>query len=326
MMNKRERSFLLFDLLPETHSWRGLWLLIGVYLGAIVFSAIVSPWVYWMVQIWKNSMPNTLNVYLAQKSFDDYFDRLRWIPIVISLPWMMRTCGLVSWARLGVSLGRKELSAWLRWFILGCLVVGVAAGVQYALTPVVYEGRETLLGWVGVLVKAFAGGLLLGFLEEVIFRGLIFRIFYTALSPRVAVVLSAAFFAYAHFKMPGSVWEATDQVVTWKSGFFVGVWTLIGITQNFELFPFLSLWALGSLLCLIFMRFRSLLPCMGFHAGIVTVLLSYKKFFVVHDDPLRALLGGSKMIDGIVPLVIIVGLILFVLLTPKKLADEDVNA
>lgn len=318
MNNKRDRAFLLFDLSPEERSWRGLWILLGVYLRSILFVAIASPWVYWLVQFWQQVMPNDLNTYLARKSFDDYFDRLRWIPVILSLSWIMRTCGLLSWARLGISLERKTFFEALRWFILGCFVVGLAAWAQYRFTSVDYVGRDSWLGWVGVFLKALAGGVLVGFFEEIVFRGLIFRLFYTALAPRIAVILSSLFFAYVHFKMPGAVWDATDQVVTWKSGFFVGLWTLIGISQNFEVFPFLNLLALGVLLCLVFIRFRSLLPCMGFHAGIVTVLLSYKKFFAVHEDSLSWLLGSSKMIDGIVPLVVIAGLILFVLLIPSR--------
>lgn len=318
MNNQRERTFLLFDVATGERSWRGLWILLGVYLGAIVFSAIVSPWVYWLVQVWANATPNELNTYLARKSFDDYFDRLRWVPVLLSLPWIMRVCGLLSWERLGVSLDKRSLFAWIRWFLLGCFVVGIAAWIQCVFTQVDAKSGLTWLSGLGIIFKALAGGLILGFLEETVFRGLIFRLFYTALTPLWAVILSSAFFAYTHFKMPGAVWDATDQVVSWKSGFFVGFWTLLGITQNFELLAFVNLWALGVLLCLIFMRFRSLLPCMGFHAGIVALLLSYKKLFVIHDDPLRWLLGSGKMIDGSVPLVLLSGLILFMVFSQKK--------
>tara|TARA_B100001248_G_scaffold262589_1_gene259724 strand:+ start:21409 stop:22383 length:975 start_codon:yes stop_codon:yes gene_type:complete len=292
----RRPSFTLFELNEREYSWRGLFLLAYVYLGSLLFAAVVAPWVYFMVQSWAQAYPNELNTYLSGKAFDDYFDRLRYVPILLGLPWILRVCRLWSLQALVVDVDEDAFARFIKMFMGGLLLVGGIALVQIKLLPVAIKADVSLLK---IVSFSLVGALLVALIEEIVFRGLIVRLFYTALNPFPAVVWSALFFAYVHFKMPSAVWHSTDKIVTWKSGFFVGFWTLIGITQDFQWLAFTNLFLLGCLLAFLFLRTRSLLPCIGFHAGIVWVMLVYKKLFFV---PESFLWGGSKLIDGLLTL------------------------
>lgn len=292
----RRSTFILFGLKEREYSWRGLLLLIYVYLGSLLFAALVAPWVYFLVQAWAQAFPNGLSSYLSGKAFDNYFDRLRYVPIVLGLPWLLGICKLRSWQALSISLDKESCIAFMKAFACGSLLLAGIALIQIMMVPVSLKAGVSI---VSVFTMGLLGAFIVALLEEVIFRGLIVRLFYTAVSPLPAVLLSSLFFAYVHFKMPSEVWHMTDEVVTWKSGFFVGFWTLIGIVHDFQGLAFANLFLLGCALAFLFLRTRSLMPCIGLHAGMVWVMLVYKKLFLV---PETLLWGGTRIVDGLLAL------------------------
>ena len=106
--------------------------------------------------------------------------------------------------------------------------------------------------------------------------------------------------------MPDFIWEQTDRVVDWGSGFFVAYWTLLGIGQNFELLHFLNLFMLGITFALLFLGTRSLMPCVGLHGGLVTAMLVYKKLFTVKEVTLTWLWGSAAITDGVLTLALLI--------------------
>lgn len=328
---RHERTFMLFNLPPAERTWRGLRLLLAVYLGSLLFAALVSPWVYWGIQNLHEAFPRTFK-YLAFKDFDDYFDRLRWVPVVLSLPIVFVKCHLFSFKQLGIVWGKGGVRRFLGWFGAGfALLLCVSLG-QLFFSGAEFKNSLHFGGVVWILLKALAGGVVLGLLEEIVFRGLILRMFYTAGGPLLAVLLGSLFFAYAHFKMPGEIWQNAfpshqesdaalvyalefgypppddfQRVTPW-SGFFVAGWTLIGISENFQAIKFMNLFLLGIVLSIATLRTHSLLPAIGLHAGIVFALLSYRKLV---DIPAQSwFFGSNALVDGVLPslLLILLGL------------------
>ncbi|HQU09615.1 MAG TPA: type II CAAX endopeptidase family protein, partial [Opitutales bacterium] len=202
-------------------------------------------------EIWHESAPNGLNTYLVHKGFDDYFDRLRWVAFILGLPWLIHHWGLWSLTRLGFPRGSKTKRTLCRGILIGVVAVVLVAGAQSFFHVISWNigNDETKIAL--IVLKSLLGGLAIGFLEELVFRGLVFRVFYTAMPVWLAMLGTSLFFAYTHFKMPDSIWLLTDQQVHVDSGFFVAYWTLLGITENFQLWPFVNLTLLGLLLNLI---------------------------------------------------------------------------
>ena len=313
MLLQRKPDLLIFNTEPQTYSWRGLRLLAFIYLGTLLFAAIIAPPVYWLIAKWASIAPNDLNSYLSQKDFADYFDRLRWVPLVLMIVWLIRASGLRSWRALGLHGDQEGRRMSGRGFVIGVGLVLAVAALHVLGTEVQVKGGIDFIKGANIVVKALAGGLILGFLEEIVFRGLVFRIFYTACSPIWALGLSAAFFAYTHFEMPDAVWDQTSGEVTWSSGFFVGYWTLFGIFVEPDwLLRFINLTLLGVMLTLLFLKKRSLMFCVGIHAGIVTTLLLFQKWTRSSEGAHVWLWGSDALIDGLPALVVLTLLIILI--------------
>ncbi|HTB62478.1 MAG TPA: CPBP family glutamic-type intramembrane protease [Opitutales bacterium] len=268
---QRDSRFMLFGLSEEQSSWRGVVLLAAVFVGSLVIAAVLTPPAYWLVEWWHHQTNSANAQWLLDKGPDVYFDRLRMLIIVLALPWLMTKCHLWSWKSLGLSLKNKTLCA-AGWWLGGVgLILGLA--VWRGIHPTV-SGSDNVVELVATTLFA---GLILGFLEETIFRGMILRICYTAMrQPWVALNVMAAFFAYTHFKVPGSVWLHVAPGVHWDTGFFVAFWTTFGITENFDLAQFVALWMLGLVLGGLTLRSGSLWPAIGLHAGLVSAMFFYR--------------------------------------------------
>ena len=325
----RDRSFLLFGLEEKEHSWRGVWLLILVYLGAIIFASIFSPLVYWAIQTWAEAAPNRLNTYLAEKDFPRYFDRLRWLPVILLLPWLLKRCRLFSWQKLGFGSIRKTAmgGTTLRWIAFGAGLILIAAAGQGMALGLEIETALTALKALQILLAALASALLIGFIEEAVFRGMILRMFYTALKPIPSVLLSSLFFASVHFKkIPEEIWNDDSAAVTIGSGFYVGFWTLLSVVQTFEFVRFLNLFLFATILCLLFLRTGSLWPCVGFHGGVVFVRSLYDKWFNLGSQSSNKFWGSGVLLDGYFAAILLLLLCIWLCkgwIVPKKPEQSD---
>lgn len=311
---KRERRFLCFGLGPQETSLRGVGLLAVLYLGAVLFAAVVAPLVWWGMQAWAQGAPNALNTYLAEKDFPRYFDRLRWLPVVLGLPWLLRATGLWSLRALGYDHLRPARFA--AWFGLGVATLTAVALVQ-ALSVGVSARDRSAFAVLETLALGLLSALAVSLLEETVFRGLVLRLFYTAFRPVLAVVLTSLFFASAHFKdVPDAVWTDGDPV-TWASGFVVAFWTLWSPVATFELWPFVNLFLVGTILAVVFLRTGSLWVPIALHTGWVSVRFVYTGHFrTMAETP--GFPGTQGMLDGGLAALALAGVFALVWRMPRR--------
>lgn len=275
---RRDPRFVLFGLDAEQTSGRGVGLLAAVFFGSLLVAAVLTPPAYWLVEWWHDQTNSATAAWLLGKGVDVYFDRLRMAAIVLGLPWLMSVCHLWSWRELGLAFSKPALRAGASWWLGGLALILGLAWWKNTSPATAAPGAGIEVGKIlNQLPAALFAGLLLGFLEEVIFRGLILRICYTATRrPWLALAAMSAFFAYTHFKVPASVWLHVAPGVHGDTGFFVAFWTTFGITENFALAQFTALWLLGLVLGALTLRSGSLWPAIGLHAGLVTALYYYR--------------------------------------------------
>ena len=182
----------------------------------------------------------------------------------------------------------------------GLISTVLVFGVLIAVGAVEIESSLTFWGLFGGLIAALLGAFLMGSLEELVFRSLFFRMFYTAFTPMISVVLASMFFAYLHFKPALGLWDyntlPTD--VTWLDGFSVGFWVLAGIVVNFDFVLFLNLTLVGYTLTVVFMKSRSLWAVVGLHAGWITPISLFMNIAVREGVEPSIWWGSFRLTDG----------------------------
>ncbi len=304
------------------------WLLV-VYFGAIGASAVLAPAAFLGLRaVWEvspESLPSWLSPLtsrLDDADFPRWFDRLRWLPVLLLLPWLMRMTGLASWQRLGfsrpVDTARRagEVSTQGGFSSSGCaaalgvlgkaFAVGVLLFLPVALLQEVAFGAAVRGGALAVLPvrvlgAALLSGVLIALLEETVFRGLLLRVFGQAMRPWAAVVASALFFAMVHFK---AVPWPEGQPVEWWSGLSVAWGILVAPVTEMQPLKFLNLLAAGVVLNLVFIRWRSLWPCIGLHAGWVFYRVIHREVMPMPPE-VSPWLGGPALLDGASTLLIL---------------------
>jgi len=319
-MFKRDKSMMLFGLDENQSSYKGLLLFLFVYLGATLFASVFTVPAYWGVQWLHSVSPCDLTDYLLKKGMRVYFDRLRWIPILIGLPWVLAKCGLFSLSNLGISFDKLHLRCFLRYLLIGFSLGIFIIAAQLFFTDVSYKGNFTFLTMFKTALGSAVACMILGFLEELVFRGLIMRSAYSAWGVWSAMIFSSLFFAYKHFKVPKTIWQniPSVDVPTWDLGFLAAYYDSVGILYTMNIPVFLSLFMFGMLLCAIYIRTKTLMAPIALHAGIVFCIQNYKKYFNVNPDAMRDFFGSAGMTDGYLAL----GLLsfLFLLLVIRKKA------
>lgn len=287
---------------PETENSRsmvGLSALAFTYLGALVFAALVAPSVYKGIQNWHTSAPNLLTNEIADNGFDDYFDRLRWLWVLICLPWLIRKLDLKSWSANGFAWSSSDKKACLTYFAVGVLTLCAVASIRLATADFSVE-PDFAADFLSIVTKAIMGAVLIGLLEEYVFRTLIWKAFGMWKPVIGGVICASLFFAYTHYKMPNELWNSYEGAINMRAGLFVAWGTLIGFVYDASTLDFVNLILLGIWLSLLRIRTQNLARSIGLHAGIVFALLTYVDMLEIHTTPMRHLFGGPGLRDGLI--------------------------
>jgi membrane protease YdiL (CAAX protease family) len=300
---KRDKFFELYDIDEKSYSFRGLLLIGYLYFGSLLFSAIVAPLVFRLVHF----LDPEAQGWFASKPFVDYFDRGRILCLLILFPLLMKRANLWSWKRLGyLSPGWGHFR---KWFSIGIGMMLLVYLIDFGFGVIGPRGEWS---WINLLEKAGAGlvgALLIGFAEETFFRGFVFRTFYTAMRPALAVILSSMFFAYLHFKMAD---EVMAHIPSNEIGIDDGLYAIWGsvtaFTTGFNGLLFFNLCLVGILLHLAFLYSRNLWACVGLHAGWVFVIQTLSKTFN-ETLPLRPFFGTERISDGYLVTLFLLGFI-----------------
>lgn len=302
----------------------GLWRLLALYVLSLAAAAVVTPLVYWGVERWAAGGESELASYLAGKELPRYFDRLRWLFVLIALPWLCRAAGLTGRRALGLVGGTDARRAATGWLAVGfAMVAGIAVGQVFAgivrLAPEARVASALAAGLAAGLVSAA----LIAFFEELVFRGIVFRLCARALPAAAAVPLAAAIFAVLHFqRVPGDAWS-DGTPVTWTSGFTVAWRSVAAMPTTVDPAIGTALFLAGAILCVLYLRHGTLLAPIGLHAGWVWAAQLHRRFLdAAAEAPGVAFWGGDDLIEGILPLVLL-GLLLVALVARGPLPATD---
>lgn len=213
-------------------------------------------------------------------------NRLAMLIALVGLVLLTRRLGLSNRAALGYRLGRAEFFRQLG--------IGWAAGIGLMLPLVALllalDVRQIKPGLDGevvtVVLQGLLSGLIVAFIEETFFRGILFTAVARTSGARAAIIAPSLLYAALHFL--GGKLRVPPEEVSWMHGFQVLSRLFERYAQPLALIDsFLALVALGILLALVRLRTGAIAACIGLHAAGVCMI------FILRDT--TALTGSAKL-------------------------------
>lgn len=289
---KRQKRNILYGLNEDQYSLKGIWLFALLYFGSLVAGAIISLIAYRLTHYFDPDASS----YLANKPYPKFFDRARWLSVIILLPYLFVKCRITSFAAIGFA--KPFLSTFFTWFAYGIAMILLIYGFNTAIGAfdLTFDtsGSELLEN----LAVAIVGSLLIGCLEEIVFRGLVFRLFYTALKPIPAILVSSFFFALLHFKTPEFSLEGlSPQDIGIAEAAQIAIGTAIAFVTQFDPTYLLAIFLVGIVLHQVFLLGQNLWASIAIHAGWVFCIKAFGTYFSTTDSA-GTFSGTTRVADG----------------------------
>lgn len=264
------------------------------YLLSIGFAAIITP-IFWVFltkisEVCDNSIIN----YIIRKGFIKTFDRVRLFPLIFIVIWLMKKSGMQRLRDFFIKFDNQSTVLFFVSFIVGASVVLGLISLHLIIGKVDFDGGS-LFFVAFMLLRALISGLLIALCEEVLFRRLLQSVFCYKFGIRFGIVLVSLFFAYLHYKIPyKSIVSDQPFIAGLQCAFFM----IFGIFKNFNIISFLNLFLLGVILSHLVVHYHSLLPSIGLHAGIVSVMLC-AHFLFSFEKVNHAFINGRAVINSV---------------------------
>jgi membrane protease YdiL (CAAX protease family) len=236
--------------------------------GYLVFvfggGALLAPLVWWAVQSLAQVEGAAWMDALARHPFHRFVHRCLLGLALIGLFPLARALGCRRASDVGLSRERVWLRRWAR---------GVAVGFLMFAACLVFELEMEVRQWrddqdIGGAVRAISGAaltaLVVGLIEEILFRGVLCGGLRRSMGWWPAILVSSAVYSAVHFFQR----PPAPEFVTWLSGLETVTQLLRGLVSNERLVQgFFTLFAAGILLALMFRRTGTLYFSMGLHSG-----------------------------------------------------------
>ncbi len=288
----RDKRHILYSLSARDYSTKGLWLLALLYFGSLIAAAFVSLLAWHTVHY----LDPEANGYLANKPYPKYFDRARWLCVLILLPYLFFQCRITTFKAVGFAKPFASIAS--KWFFYGFCMIGLIYGGTFALSAIELKPDSNLGTLLSNLDNAILAGALVGLFEEIVFRGLVFRMFYTAMRPLPAIVASSAFFAILHFKAPST---SLDSILPSEVGFAeainIAFSTMASPLMHFDFTYLAAIFLVGIVLHQTFLLSNNLWANVALHAGWVFTIKAVGGMFNTTESA-NLFTGTTRVADG----------------------------
>ena len=223
--------------------------------------------------------------------------RVAMLLALIGLVMLTRRLGLSNRESLGFGVPRRQFLqqialGWLCGVLLMLPLTLLLLGLDIrAVRP---DAMEKLAG---TIASGILAGLVIAFIEEIFFRGVLFTAVRRTSGMLAAVIAPSALYASLHF-LGGKLSVPPDQV-TWSHGFMVLARLFERYTDPLALVDsFLALFMLGILLSLVRARTGAIAAGIGLHAAGVAAIAIIRATTLVDPQDAQAGLVGNY--DGVI--------------------------
>ncbi|MDQ8204384.1 CPBP family intramembrane glutamic endopeptidase [Pelagicoccus sp. SDUM812003] len=309
----RDRRHILYDLGEDQYSLKGIWLLALLFFGSLISGAVLSLIAFKITHF----VDPDASSYLASKPYPKFFDRARWVSVLFLLPYLFVKCRITSFRAIGFA--KPFAATFGLWFVSGIAMIFIIYGFNTATGAFAINPEWSA----GLLLKkaddAILAALLIGTLEEIVFRGLVFRMFYTAMKPLPALLCSSFFFALLHFKTPEfALGHLAPSEIGAAQAAQIAFGTAVAVFTEFDLKYLLAIFLVGVALHQVFLLGRNLWASIAIHAGWVFTIKLFGSAFVTTDQA-SSFSGTTRVADGYwVSMVLVVFIAGFALLLKRK--------
>jgi hypothetical protein len=224
-------------------------------------------------------------------------NRLAMLIALVGLVVLTRRLRLSHRSALGYGLPRGQF---FRQLGLGW-VAGICLMLPLVALLLVFDVRQIKPGIDGelppLILQGLLSGLVIAFIEETFFRGILFTAVARSSGARAAIIAPSILYAALHFL--GGKLRVPPEDVSWEHGFHV-------LSRLFERYAqplafidsFLALVALGILLAFVRLRTGAIAACIGLHAAGVCMIFILRDTTVVDGSSQLAAIVGTY--DGVI--------------------------
>ncbi len=260
----------------------------------LVGGALLAPWAHGGMAALAEQFPVLGG--LARSPFHRYVNRMCLLLALVGLWPMLRALGLKGFSGLGLRPSRGGFARWLSGVGLGLISLAIVAAFALLMGVRTLDVSASSQELSKHLLNAAGSAIAVGFLEELLFRGLVFgALTQGGHRPWVAACLSSLIYALLHFfRRPPE-----PLVVEWWSGLGT-LWEMMaGFLEFRALVPnFGNLFLAGVILAIARRRTGDLWFSMGLHCGWVFWIKVYGRLTRPVDGGGLWFFGSDKLIDG----------------------------
>ena len=278
-----------------------------LFLLVVLFlTALLSPW---FAVLWDRFFDAYPQWEKYRFPFSRIFDRTYMTFGIILFFAYRRLLRIESMNQMGlqsIRLGYPDLVRGLVLALALWIILVVAMSGLDVFTPFFTRSLQVSIGRI---LTALLSAVAVGILEEIFFRGIIFKGLLEDWKKPLAFVFASLFYSAVHFIKPAKKFILSDLEP------LAGARHVIDSFHSFldpvSLFPgFFGLFLLGMILCYAFFRTRSLYLCIGIHAGLVFGRKTLTLFGDYRDKDLGWLFGESdpKFVSGVATWIVVLSL------------------
>jgi len=259
-------------------------------LFVLLITSLLSPWLAWL---WSSIIEAHPPWQEYRQPFSRIFNRCFMILAIVLFFSCYRSLHINSMNQLGLTPFREGYGDLFRGFSLA-LVSFVGVLLTMWMFDIFKPGFRLSFGQgLERIVKALLTAVTVGFLEEIFFRGMIFKGLLEDTKPPIAFVAASVFYSAIHFVKPA------EKIYLEGLHPWAGIHNLGQSFHQFfdpaTIFPgFMGFFLIGIVVSYAFYRTRSLYLSMGLHGGWVFGIKSVKIFGHYSKKELGWLFGGSS--------------------------------
>ena len=237
---------------------------------------------------------------VALQGFFSYpFDRvLTRSVLLVLLILLIPLWKMVSKETYGLIFGDFSFRQFSQSFLIGLFILAIPVVVLLLLEVrlVVLDLEISFLSILGILLVGIVLACLIGFFEEILFRGFLYGSLKKRGGGLIAALISSVLYSSVHFLKPTGELELP---INWLAGFIYleqSIGNMILLHQDWD--ARLSLMILGCFFCLVRERFN-LFCCIGLHAAFVVGIAISRQLTTVNlDSQFLGLISSYNEIIG----------------------------